>query len=249
MVKASSESIDNPSSSLLQLRGVSIFYGHIQAAWDVNFSVRQGSITALLGSNGAGKSAIMKAITGILPVAHGTILFEDLDLETVSPHRRVNLGISLVPEGRKVFPWLTVQENLELGAYCPRARRMKKGSLREILEIFPVLATRRKQLAGSLSGGEQQMLAIGRGLMARPRLLMLDEPSLGLAPVMVQHIFEVIERIRIQGVTILLVEQNVRHTLRVAERAYILETGRVTLEGTGEELLDKPHVKKAYLGL
>ena len=244
-----SERNESGADSLLQLNGVSIFYDRIQAAWDVTFSVREGSVTALLGSNGAGKSAIMKAITGILPVGKGTIMFEGLDMESISPHRRVELGISLVPEGRKVFPELSVQENLELGAYCSRARRTLKATLKEILEIFPVLAERRRQMAGSLSGGEQQMLAIGRGLMARPRLLMLDEPSLGLAPVMVQRVFEVIERIRAQGVTILLVEQNVRHTLRVAEMAYILETGRVTLQGSGEELLNNPHVKKAYLGL
>ncbi len=234
---------------LLQLNGVSIFYDRIQAAWDVTFSVREGSITALLGSNGAGKSAIMKAITGILPLGKGAILFDGLNVESVSPHLRVELGIALVPEGRKIFPELTVQENLELGAYCARARRSLRATLSEILEIFPALAQRKKQMAGSLSGGEQQMLAIGRGLMGRPRLLMLDEPSLGLAPVMVRRVFEVIKRIKEQGVTILLVEQNVRHTLSVAEMAYILETGRVTLQGSGEELLNNPHVQKAFLGM
>ena len=244
-----SEQILNNTTPLLHVDRISIFYDHIQAAWDVSFSVKEGSVTALLGSNGAGKSAIMKAITGILPLGSGKILFSGSALEQVSAHRRVELGIALVPEGRKVFPEMTVQENLELGAYSRRARDTLRKTLEEIYQIFPPLEERRKQMAGSLSGGEQQMLAIGRGLMSRPRLLMLDEPSLGLAPLMVQRVFDVIQRINAEGVTVLLVEQNVRHTLRVAHMAYILETGSITLQGAGSDLLDNPHVKKAYLGL
>ncbi len=243
------EGIESHAAPLLQVDGVSIFYDHIQAAWDISFSVREGSITALLGSNGAGKSAIMSAISGILPVGRGSMLFDDRTLENVAPHRRVELGLSLIPEGRKVFPQLTVLENLRIGAYNRRARPALEATLKDVFQIFPPLEARKKQFAGSLSGGEQQMLAIGRGLMSRPRLLLLDEPSLGLAPLMVKRVFDVIERINAQGVTILLVEQNVRHTLRVAHMAYILETGRITLQGAGSDLLDNPHVKKAYLGL
>jgi branched-chain amino acid transport system ATP-binding protein len=234
---------------MLQVENLSIFYEHIQAAWDISFSVMEGSITALLGSNGAGKSAILKAIAGILPVGQGHMVFDDAPLDTMAPHSRVERGIALIPEGRKIFPQLTVLENLRIGAYNRRARAALDETLAEVLQIFPRLEERIKQLGGSLSGGEQQMLAIGRGLMSRPRLLMLDEPSLGLAPIVVQRVFEVIERINAQGVTILLVEQNVKHTLRVAHMAYILETGRITLQGPGEKLLDDPHVKKAYLGL
>jgi branched-chain amino acid transport system ATP-binding protein len=244
-----SEQIESHLTPLLQVEKLSIFYDHIQAAWDISFSVNEGSITALLGSNGAGKSAIMKVVSGILPVGGGHMLFDNTPLDDVAPHSRVERGIALIPEGRKVFPQLTVLENLRIGAYNRRARPTLEATLAEVLQIFPPLEARKKQLAGSLSGGEQQMLAIGRGLMSRPRLLMLDEPSLGLAPIMVQRVFEVIERINAQGVTILLVEQNVRHTLRVAHMAYILETGRITLQGPGKELLDDPHVKKAYLGL
>ncbi len=243
------EPVKNGAKSLLQIDKLSIFYEHIQAAWDISFSVMEGSITALLGSNGAGKSAILKAIAGILPVGQGHMVFDDGPLDNVAPHSRVERGLALIPEGRKIFPQLTVLENLRIGAYNRRARSTLDETLAEVLQIFPRLEERKKQLGGSLSGGEQQMLAIGRGLMSRPRLLMLDEPSLGLAPIVVQRVFEVIERINAQGVTILLVEQNVKHTLRVAHMACILETGRITLQGSGKELLDNPHVKKAYLGL
>jgi len=236
-------------SLLLDVERVSIFYDSIQAAWDVTFAVKRYSITALVGSNGAGKTAIMKCISGILPHARGKILFQDQALEKLPPHRRVELGISLIPEGRKVFPFLSVQENLEIGAYNRKARQGLARTLDHIFHLFPALAARKKQMASSLSGGEQQMLAIGRGLMSRPRLLMLDEPSLGLAPLIVKRVFEIVETVNAEGVTIILVEQNVRHTLRLAQMAYVLETGKITLQGSGSELLDNPHIKKAYLGL
>ena len=244
-----SEPIKEVSNPLLDADHLSIFYDRIQAVWDVTFSVKPNRVTALVGSNGAGKTAIMRAIAGTLPHAKGNLVFEGDSIDGLRPHRRVELGIALVPEGRKIFPFLTVKENLDIGAYNRRARPDLKKTLQEIFRIFPVLGSRQKQVAGSLSGGEQQMLAIGRGLMSRPKLLMLDEPSLGLAPLMVKRVFEVIERINAEGVTILLVEQNVRQTLQHAESAYVLEIGRITLQGEGSHLMDDPHVKKAYLGL
>ena len=244
-----SEPIKEVSNPLLDADHLSIFYDRIQAVWDVTFSVKPNRVTALVGSNGAGKTAIMRAIAGTLPHAKGNLVFEGDSIDELRPHRRVEMGIALVPEGRKIFPFLTVKENLDIGAYNRRARPDLKKTLQEIFRIFPVLGSRQKQVAGSLSGGEQQMLAIGRGLMSRPKLLMLDEPSLGLAPLMVKRVFEVIERINAEGVTILLVEQNVRQTLQHAESAYVLEIGRITLQGEGSHLMDDPHVKKAYLGL
>ncbi|MFZ0450267.1 MAG: ABC transporter ATP-binding protein [Desulfatiglandaceae bacterium] len=221
----------------------------MQATWDVTFSVEEHSVTALVGSNGAGKTAIMKAIAGILPHAGGRIVFQDQTIDKLPSHRRVALGVSLVPEGRRIFPYLTVKENLDIGAYSRVARAHFHETLSEVFRIFPVLASRKKQVAVSLSGGEQQMLAIGRGLMARPKLLMLDEPSLGLAPLLIKRLFEVIVKIRDEGVTILLVEQNIRQTLKHAKMAYVLETGRLTLQGPGGDLLKDPHIKKVYLGL
>jgi len=234
---------------LFEADRISIFYDRIQAVWDVTFSVKEHTVTALVGSNGAGKTAIMRAVAGTLPHAQGRLLFQGQTINTFPSHRRVELGISLVPEGRKIFPFLSVRENLDVGAYCRRARSSLEKTRREVCDIFPVLASRQKQVAGSLSGGEQQMLAIGRGLMSRPSLLMLDEPSLGLAPLIIKRVFEVIERINAEGVTILLVEQNVRQTLKHAETAYVLEIGRISLQGKGSELLENPHIKKAYLGL
>lgn len=234
---------------LLEADRISIFYDRIQAVWDVTFSVKERTVTALVGSNGAGKTAIMKAVAGTLFHAQGSLLFRGQPIDNFPPHRRVELGISLIPEGRGIFPFLSVKENLDIGAYNRRARSVLEKTRGEVYDIFPVLASRRKQVAGSLSGGEQQMLAIGRGLMSRPSLLMLDEPSLGLAPLIVKRVFEVIERINAEGVTILLVEQNVRQTLQHAETAYVLEIGRISLQGKGSELLENPHIKKAYLGL
>lgn len=237
------------AAPLLAVNRISIFYERVQAAWDVTFSVREHTKTALVGSNGAGKTAIMKSIAGILPHAGGHMMFRDQVIDKMPSHQRVESGVSLVPEGRKIFPQLTVKENLDIGAYNRRARPTLERSLEEVFRIFPILASRKDLMAGSLSGGEQQMLAIGRGLMSKPGLLMLDEPSLGLAPLMVKLVFEVIERINAEGVTILLVEQNVSHTLQFAQMAYVLETGRITLQGSGHKLLQDPHIKKAYLGL
>jgi branched-chain amino acid transport system ATP-binding protein len=246
-----SEPIDamhNPTM-LLKTDHISIYYDNIQAVWDVSFGVERNLVTALVGSNGAGKTAIMKSISGLVPRTDGNILFQGKAIQKLPPYQRVALGISLVPEGRRVFPFLTVQENLEMGAYSRQARKDLLQTINHVYQLFPPLLARKKQLASSLSGGEQQMLAIGRGLMSRPRLLMLDEPSLGLAPLMVKLVFEIVETIRGEGVTILLVEQNVRHTLQIAHMAYILETGKITLQGKGGDLLEDPKVKKAYLGL
>lgn len=233
---------------LLDVDRISVYYERIQAIWDVSFTVKEHSITALIGSNGAGKTAIMKSISGLLPQTQGTILFHDKILDKLLPYKRVALGISLVPEGRKVFPYFTVHENLEIGAYSRQARRRLSRTLDHVYQLFPALAMRKKQIAVSLSGGEQQMLAIGRGLMSRPKLLMLDEPSLGLAPLIVKRVFEIVQTVKSEGVTILLVEQNVNKTLQIAQTAYILETGKVTLQGRGTDLLEDPHIKKAYLG-
>ena len=234
---------------MLEVCNVNTLYGKAQALWDICLEVNEAEIVALVGSNGAGKTAIMKSIAGILPHAGGHITFRDQFINHMPSHKRVESGLSLVPEGRKIFPQLSVKENLDIGAYNRRARPTLERSLEEAFRIFPILASRKDLMAGSLSGGEQQMLAIGRGLMSKPGLLMLDEPSLGLAPLMVKLVFEVIERINAEGVTILLVEQNVSHTLQFAQMAYVLETGRITLQGSGHKLLQDPHIKKAYLGL
>jgi len=239
----------NDPTPILNMDRVSIFYETIQAVWDVSFTVMPHSVTALVGSNGAGKTAIMKSISGLLPVAGGGIHFQGEPIQDYPSHRRVAMGIALIPEGRKVFPFLTVQENLEMGAYTKQARKSLSQTLDHVFQLFPPLAGRKKQMASSLSGGEQQMLAIGRGLMSRPRLLMLDEPSLGLAPLMVKLVFEIVETIKSEGVTILLVEQNVRHTLQIAHMAYVLETGKITMQGKGTDLLEDPQIKNAYLGL
>ena len=234
---------------MLDTERLSVFYDGLQAVWDVSFSVADLSVTALIGSNGAGKSTILQAISGILTQVEGGIRFQGTTINSLPPHRRVDIGISLIPEGRRIFPYLTVQENLEIGAYSRQARRKLSITLERTLRLFPRLAERRRQIAASLSGGEQQMLAIGRGLMSLPRLLMLDEPSLGLAPLMVNVVFETIQTINEEGVTVLLVEQNVRRTLQIAAEVCVLENGKITLRGTGRDLLENPHVKKAYLGL
>jgi len=242
----------NPSGSnanFLSADALSICYEKIQATWDVSFSVKEHSITALVGSNGAGKTAIMKSICGILRQKSGSIIYKNHVLDDLQPYQRVDLGISLVPEGRKLFPFLTVKENLEIGAFTRRARKKLGQTIEEVYELFPILAKRSNQLAVTLSGGEQQMLAIGRGLMSLPKLLMLDEPSLGLAPIIVKRVFDTIKLINANGVTILLVEQNMSQTLQFAQSAYIIETGRITLHGSGSDLLENPEVKKSYLGL
>ena len=239
---------DHPNF-ILNIDGLSVFYDGLQVVWDISFTAEAGSVTALIGSNGAGKSTILQAITGILSHVKGHIGFQEKNITRLSPHRRVALGISLIPEGRRIFPYLTVQENLEIGAYSKQARKHMTATMDRVLELFPRLAERQRQLAVSLSGGEQQMLAIGRGLMSLPRLLMLDEPSLGLAPLMVNVVFDTIEKINQEDVTVLIVEQNVHRTLQIAREGYVLENGRITLHGPGADLLGNPHIKKAYLGV
>ena len=234
---------------MLTLEGVDAFYGDLQALHGVSLEVRAGELVALVGANAAGKTTTLRVISGTLPARTGRVLFEGQDLAAVPAHLRVAQGIVQVPEGRRLFPFMTVHENLLLGAHAPHARAHQEASLDYVLRLFPVLKDRATQLAGSLSGGEQQMCAIGRALMARPRLLMLDEPTLGIAPVLVQRIFETVAAINRDGVTILLVEQNVRRALALAHRAAALENGRVVLAGPARELLADERLKKAYLGL
>jgi branched-chain amino acid transport system ATP-binding protein len=234
---------------LLTLEGVDAFYGDLQALHGVSLEVRAGELMALVGANAAGKTTTLRVISGTLPARTGRVLFEGQDLAAMPAHLRVAQGIVQVPEGRRLFPFMTVHENLLLGAHAPQARAQQEASLDYVLRLFPVLKDRATQLAGSLSGGEQQMCAIGRALMARPRLLMLDEPTLGIAPVLVQRIFETVAAINRDGVTILLVEQNVRRALALAHRAVALENGRVVLAGPARELLVDERLKKAYLGL
>ena len=234
---------------MLKIEALSVFYHRIQALWNVSFTVEGKSITAILGSNGAGKSTILNTIAGLVPATSGNIIFEETDIDRYEPHGRVETGISLVPERRRLFPFLTVRENLEIGAYAKKARAQTRQSLEWVFQLFPRLKERTKQMSGTLSGGEQQMLAIARGLMSKPKLLMLDEPSLGLAPIITLELFKLIKEINAAGVTILLVEQDVPHTLRLAQKVFVLETGRIVMEGSGEELMKEEHIKKAYLGL
>jgi len=234
---------------LLTLEGVDAFYGDLQALHGVSLEVRAGELMALVGANAAGKTTTLRVISGTLPARGGRVLFDGQDLAAMPAHLRVAQGIVQVPEGRRLFPFMTVHENLLLGAHAPEARAQQDASLDYVLRLFPVLKDRATQLAGSLSGGEQQMCAIGRALMARPRLLMLDEPTLGIAPVLVQRIFETVAAINRDGVTILLVEQNVRRALALAHRAVALENGRVVLSGPARELLTDDRLKKAYLGM
>ena len=234
---------------MLTLEGVDAFYGDLQALHGVSLEVRAGELMALVGANAAGKTTTLRVISGTLPARTGRVLFDGQNLAAIPAHLRVAQGIVQVPEGRRLFPFMTVHENLLLGAHAPQARAHQEASLDYVLRLFPVLKDRATQLAGSLSGGEQQMCAIGRALMARPRLLMLDEPTLGIAPVLVQRIFETVAAINRDGVTILLVEQNVRRALALAHRAVALENGRVVLAGPARELLADERLKKAYLGL
>jgi branched-chain amino acid transport system ATP-binding protein len=236
------------ANPLLSVTDINVGYSDAQALWDVSFEVREGEIFSIIGSNGAGKSTILKTLSGFLSPDSGKIEFLGSRVDGRSPMAIVNLGISLVPEGRGLFSNLTVLENLELGAFPKRSRPLKQESLASALSLFPVLARRQSQLAGKMSGGEQQMLAIGRALMSRPRLLMLDEPSLGLAPLVVKTVFETIVMLRAQGMTILLVEQNIHQALRIADRACVIKTGRITMVGTGKELLTDPEIHRAYMG-
>jgi branched-chain amino acid transport system ATP-binding protein len=233
---------------LLEVRGVDVFYGDVQAVWELSIHVDKGTIVALVGANGAGKTTLLKTISGIIHAKRGEVFFSGRSLSRLRPQEVVNIGISHVPEGRRLFSKLTVLENLRLGAYPPRARPIFAQSLERAYGLFPVLKERRSQAAGSLSGGEQQMLAIARALMAQPHLLMLDEPSLGLSPIFVRTIFELICTLNDQKVTILLVEQNIHQALKIAHQAYVLKTGRVAMSGRGDELLANPEVRKAYIG-
>ncbi len=238
---------------MLKVKNVNTYYGKVHALKNVSIHLKEREITALIGANGAGKTTILNTLSGVTPPESGEIIFADSSIVGMEPDRIVRLGISQVPEGRQVFKGLTVSDNLELGAYLRYQNRSERNEIRSdmdnIYELFPRLLERRKQMAGTLSGGEQQMLAIGRALMARPRLLLLDEPSMGLAPLVVQEIFSVIEQLRSRkGTTVLLVEQNAKAALRMADRAYVLETGRVILEGPSYELLENKEVQRAYLG-
>ena len=234
---------------MLKLEGIDAYYGDLQALYGVSLEVEQGRVFALVGANAAGKSTTLRVISGLVAPRQGRVIFDGTDLTHVPAHQRVDLGIVQVPENRRLFPFMTVTENLLLGAHSPRARAARDETLRYVYTLFPVLEERRTQLAGSLSGGEQQMCAIGRALMSRPRVLMLDEPTLGLAPVLVARIFETVRTINGDGMTILLVEQNVRQALTLAHRAAVLESGHLVLSGQGRELLGDDRLKRAYLGM
>jgi len=232
---------------MLKVDNINACYGDLQALWGVSLQVNDGELVALVGPNGAGKTTTLKVITGLLKLASGSVNFDGNELGKDAAHKIVELGISQVPEGGRIFSGMSVLENLELGAFVPKARKVKDQSLKWVFEIFPRLEERQKQQAGTLSGGERQMLAIGRALMSKPKLLMLDEPSFGLAPILVQQMFEMIEEINKQGVTVLLVEQNVRAALELASRAYVIENGRIIGEGKGDDLLSFESIRSAYL--
>ena len=234
---------------MLRLHGISAHHGDLQALFDVSLAVETGEIVAIVGANAAGKTTTLNVISGVVQRTHGEIYFDGTRIDGLSPHRLVERGIVQIPEGRQLFPYMTVTENLELGAFTPRARAERAATLARVFDLLPVLKERCTQLAISLSGGEQQMCAIGRGLMARPRLLMLDEPSLGLAPIYVQRCFDIVRRIHEEGVTVLIVEQNVQHVLSLATRAYVLESGRVVMSGAGATLLRDEGLRRAYMGM
>jgi branched-chain amino acid transport system ATP-binding protein len=234
---------------VLEIRDIDVFYGDVQVLWNVSFDVKEGEVVALIGANGAGKSTTLKTISGLLRPRSGTILFEGGQIHIVEPYLLVDRGLAHCPEARRLFSEMTVDENLDMGALRGEAKAKREMTRQTVFRLFPRLRERRKQPAGLLSGGEQQMVAIGRGLMALPKLLMLDEPSLGLAPILVREIFNIISTIREQGTTVLIVEQNVKQTLAVADRAYVLENGRVVMQGNGRDLLNDEHVKTAYLGV
>jgi len=234
---------------MLELRQVTAGYGEFTALWDVSLRVEAGEAVAVVGPNGAGKTTLMRVISGLVPMRTGSLVFDGQPLTGRPAYEIVSHGIAHVPEGRRIFPGLTVADNLKMGAFLPGARQRYRESLDQVFSLFPVLAERRGQRAGTMSGGEQQMLAIGRALMSRPKLILLDEPSAGLAPVMVLRVFELVRRVREGGYTILIVEQNVRQVLQLVDRAYLLEVGRIRLEGRARDLADDDFVRKAYVGL
>ncbi len=234
---------------MLEVKNINVFYGDVQVIWDVSFEVKQGEIVALIGANGAGKTTTLKTISSILTPKKGEIIFNGEAIHKVDSYSLIERGIVHVPEARRLFVEMTVEENLDMGSLKGDAKADREKTKQQVFEIFPRLLERRRQLAGTLSGGEQQMLAIGRGLMGKPKLQMFDEPSLGLSPILVRDIFNVIKRIKEEGTTILVVEQNVKQTLAIADRAYVLENGRIVLKGTGQSLLNDEHVRTAYLGV
>jgi branched-chain amino acid transport system ATP-binding protein len=234
---------------MLEVQGVSAAYGDIQVITEVTFVVKDGEVVTLIGSNGAGKSTTLNTISGVIQAKEGTILLNGVKIERMPPHQIIELGITQIPEGRELFPEMTVLENLQLGAYLSQARAFLQESLEWVFQLFPILEGRKSQLAGTLSGGEQQMVAIARGLMTRPKLLMLDEPSLGLAPLVVQDLFRVFVDINSEAVTLLLVEQDVHQALEIAHRAYLMETGKITMEGKSADFFASDYVRASYLGI
>ena len=234
---------------MLEIRDICVCYGEVEVLHNLSLTIEKGKIVAIVGANGAGKTTLLNTVSGMMHPASGEIRFEEAVINALPPHKVVGIGIAHIPEGRRLFPLMTVRDNLILGAYIPKARKFIDETLAEIYGLFPRLKEREGQLAGTLSGGEQQMVTIGRGLMSRPTLLMFDEPSLGLAPHLVHETFKTVEQIRGKGATILLVEQNVQQSLKIADRGYVLENGHVVKEGTGQSLLGDPHVRKAYLGI
>ncbi len=234
--------------ALLEVKGLEVYYGVIQALKGIDFEVNEGEIVTLIGANGAGKTTTMQSVIGLIPTKAGTVNFEGKDITHLHCHKIVSLGMSQVPEGRRIFQELTVYQNLLMGAYIQKDKKAIKEDIKKIYARFPRLEERKNQIAGTLSGGEQQMLAMGRALMSRPKLLMLDEPSMGLSPLLVDEVFTIIKDLNKEGTTVLLVEQNAGKSLAISDRAYVLENGKIVLSGTGEELLQSEEVKKAYLG-
>jgi len=234
---------------MLRVNGIDVFYGDLQVLWDVSFEVKEKEILVLVGANGAGKSTTIRTVSSLLTPRKGSIEFDGVRLDKTPPYNVIAHGIVHVPEGRRLFPQMSVEENLIMGTLYGQAKAKRSQTMERVYGLFPRLRERQRQLAGTLSGGEQQMLAVGRGLMSLPKLMMFDEPSLGLAPILVQDIFRIVRKINEEGVTVLLVEQNVRQTLAMCHRAYVLENGRVVLEGTGQALMANQHVKAAYLGI
>ena len=234
---------------MLSVESLAVFYDKLQALWDISLHVEERSLTAVLGSNGAGKSTVLNTVAGLLKPSSGSINFTGKNICNFEPYERVEAGLSLIPEGGRLFPYQVVEENLEIGAYGKRARTGIRQRLEWIYQLFPILKARRKQLAGTLSGGEQKQAAIARGLMSDPKLLMLDEPSLGLAPIIVLEVFRLIKEINNAGVTILLVEQDVYQTLKLSEKVFVLEAGKIVMEGSGEELMKDNSIRRTYLGL
>jgi branched-chain amino acid transport system ATP-binding protein len=234
---------------MLRVENIDVFYGDLQILWDVSFEVNEGEIVALVGANGSGKSTTLKTISGLLSPANGSIMFQDQQLNLIPANKIIEHGVAHVPEGRRLFPEMSVRENLIMGSLSPSAKAKRNETMEWVFGLFPRLREREKQMAGTLSGGEQQMVAVGRGLMALPKLIMFDEPSLGLSPILVADIFRIIRRINKEGVTVLVTEQNTKQSLETSDRGYVLENGRVVLSGSGQELLNNEHVKQAYLGI